>query len=128
MTTRVDWHKRDKKYSKQLLSELNDLDLSLAGPRRSSLYLVNKLENSNLINRKMNNLPILKALLARYSESIYEYQARRLTCAAYQLFIEYGFVTEWRLLRFAGLSQERIHLHNKDLMNFITNEWRSNEY
>ena len=127
ITVRVDWHKRDKKYSKQLLSELNDLDLLLAGPRRSKLYLVNKLENSNFINRKINHLPILKALLARYSESIFEYQARRLTCAAYQLFIEYGFVTEWRLLRLAGLSQERIHLHNKNLMNFITNEWRGYE-
>lgn len=105
---RVDWTKRDRQIAKNLRCILDKLSDDLYAPHLSKTFLIHQLKHRATFEKNLYRLPRCSTLLSHYSESIEEYQARRLT-RAYLATNENGSkVKRWFLLREAGLSDERI--------------------
>ncbi|HBT1510950.1 TPA: transcriptional antiterminator, partial [Klebsiella pneumoniae] len=67
-----------------------------------------QLSHSNTIKKNLDKLPLVKMFLQRYTESITEYQLRRLTTTCVDLLRGGEPLKKWVVLRQAGLSQERL--------------------
>ena len=119
INTRINWNARDRSSAKQLMCLIEGLEEDLTLPRLSRSYLVHQLNNPALVEKNLNKLPRCRTLLAYYSESITEYQVRRLTVLVIS-YLEMGKVLKrWSLLREAGLSNERITQAANDILNGI---------
>lgn len=105
---RVDWRKRDRQTSKTLLSFLKQAKKNLFMPRLSKTFLIHQIDNSSTIEKNLYRLPRSRAVLERKSESIDEYQIRRLNRAIIEFRARQQDVKKWILLREAGLSEERM--------------------
>lgn len=123
---RVDWSQRDRRIAKELLSIINTLEQDLSLPRYSRAYLLKKLTPRTTIEKNLHRLPRTLALLERYSESIDEYQVRRLTRTIILLLQRKEPAKPWLLLREAGLSPERMtHSVNKLFEEILKHDsWR----
>jgi len=108
VNNRVDWSKRDREASRILVKFIKQAEEDLYMPRLTRTFLIHQLNNRTTIEKKLNRLPRCSAILERYSESIDEYQVRRLTRAYIVLRECKQAVKEWILLREAGLSDERM--------------------
>jgi len=104
----INWHYRDLALTRQCLELIAEKDPDLSAPRLSKLWLINHLPHGRSCAKNLTKLPILNHCLDTYSESITDYQIRRLSYAAYQLLFQHEELAHWRLLRLAGLSIERI--------------------
>lgn len=105
---RVDWPKRDWLIARELRRACECLSDDLNAPRLSKSLLIHQLKLKSTVEKNLSRLPRCSKLLATYSESISEYQVRRLTYT-YSLMVKSGKeIKRWSLLRQAGLSDERI--------------------
>ncbi len=108
VNNRVDWPQRDRQIARELRRACENLSDDLNAPHLSKTFLIHQLEHRATVEKNLHRLPRCSTLLALYSESIAEYQARRLT-RAYLSMIERGqIIKRWPLLREAGLSDERM--------------------
>ncbi|MBF4249343.1 transposase, partial [Vibrio anguillarum] len=89
----------------QLRQECERDDFS---PRMTSTFLLSKLKLGAMPERKLRHLPLTKQFLAKYSESVAQYQIRRLGNQYISLFLQNIQTERWRLLRGSGLSEERL--------------------
>lgn len=119
VNTRVDWSKRDRLASRALLDFIGQAEEDLFIPRLSRTFLIHQLTNRATIEKNLYRLPRCRAILERYSESIDEYQARRLTRAFIALSKGKQALKEWVLLRKAGLSEERMSCFVKGFLKEI---------
>lgn len=105
---KVDWRKRDLIYARQLIRFYNDLIWDVDSPRRSAKWWLKQTSYASTIEKNLYRLPLTKSFLKRYNEDIGSYQIRRLT----QVFIEIKMQNQdfprWKILRKAGLSDERM--------------------
>lgn len=108
VNNRVDWTKRDRKASRKLLSIIEQSEDDLSTPRLTRAFLIHRLINHATIEKNLFRLPRCRAILKRYSESIDEYQARRLTRALIEMRERKQAKKKWILLRKAGLSEGRM--------------------
>lgn len=104
----VDWQQRDQIYESRLRDIIQFLQANRSGPRHSRSFLLKKLGKAPTLEKKLHLLPKTKALLELYSEPIAQYQIRRLDNAHAKLRQEYEIPPSWRLLRSAGLSEDRL--------------------
>ena len=119
---RVDWTERDREYL-GVLREVNKLLLAnKAGPRRSKGYLINMLEHSSTIEKNLHRMPLTSGFLNTYSESVSEYQTRRLLNAYNDLKDQFEQPPRWRLLREAGLSDDRLTTISRKFLNRLLAE------
>lgn len=106
-TTSVDWGVRDS----TLFAELCDLWVCRTeepSPRRSQGWYLAQLGGVSTIRGNLDKLPCTANFLAAYSESVEQYQARRIRLAIRTL-SESGLpLKRWEILRAAGLSEERL--------------------
>lgn len=103
-----DWTKRDRLYVKQLINIKNTLIWDLNSPRRSSNWWLKQAETSSTVEKNLEKLPLVSSFLAQYSETVSEYQIRRLT-RVYISRISQGIsLSNWIILREAGLSEQRL--------------------
>ncbi len=105
---KVDWHRRDLVTIRKLRKLYQCLDDIYDVPRISANYLLGQLSHSNTIKKNLDKLPLVKMFLQRYTESITEYQLRRLTTTCVDLLRGGEPLKKWVVLRQAGLSQERL--------------------
>ena len=103
-----DWTERDKLYVKQLLNIKNTLIWDLDSPRRSSNWWLNQAETSSTLEKNLDKLPLISAFLARYSENVSDYQIRRLTRVYISRISQGMSLSDWIILREAGLSEQRL--------------------
>ncbi|MDM7862161.1 TnsD family Tn7-like transposition protein [Alteromonas sp. ASW11-36] len=104
---RVNWRARDKMLAKKLLRCLSASCADLSLPRQTRRQLMFVLPLTSIIEKYSQKLPITNALLHKYSESVFEYQIRRITRTL--LFSEHPYrFKRWFLLRNSGLSDERL--------------------
>jgi len=115
----INWHYRDLTLTRRCLELITEKDSDLSSPRLSKLWLINHLPHGRSSAKKLTKLPILNHCLDTYSESITDYQIRRLTYAAYQLLRQHEELAHWRLLRLAGLSIERITDEANDFLREV---------
>jgi hypothetical protein len=104
---RVNWHYRDRVIVRSMFRTLYMLDDDLALPRMTKRWLMYQQVNPSTIEKYILKLPLTRAFLDRYSETVTEYQVRRIT---HQLLNNrHPHITRrWFLLRAAGLSEERM--------------------
>lgn len=121
--TKIDWQKRDLFYVKQLVQLNNTLIWDLDSPRRSMKWWFKQTSNSNTLEKNLHKLPLIQLFLERYSENISCYQIRRLTKVFIDIKINKQSIPQWRILRKAGLSGERMTSETKRFLEYITLEF-----
>lgn len=103
---RVCWKKRDYDTCKQLFTILYRTN-DICSPRRSQRWFLKGLSNAATIEHNLHRLLLTKLFLSAYSESVEEYQCRRLTQAAV-LFSEQNMAAQaWQLYRKARINTQR---------------------
>lgn len=104
-TYRVNWQIRDRAFVKQLVRVRDETVTNLHLPRQSKQWFIHQLKSQSCVEKNKEKLPLTYLFLERYQETVPEYQIRRLTRA----YIDAdGSLPRWKLLRQAGLSDERI--------------------
>jgi hypothetical protein len=102
------WPKRDKLYVRQLLSIKNILIWDLDSPRKSSNWWLNQVKTSSTIEKNLDKLPLVSSFLSRYGEIVSDYQIRRLTRVYISRISSGESLSDWIILREAGLSEQRL--------------------
>lgn len=115
----VDWQQRDRLAVRQLLTKIRNLDESLDHPRVTASWLLKQIPNGNLLSKNLNKLPLVALCLKRYTESVADYQIRRVCRAYVELLHEEVEPKRWILLRQAGLSEERAEQLTIYILNFL---------
>jgi len=105
---RVDWDKRDWEYLQALRQLVTFLTANPEGPRRSRTYYLKLLGNLPTLEKNLYRMPLFTAFLDVHTENVSQYQIRRLQNAHEDLHLLFDFPPRWRLLRSAGLSEERL--------------------
>jgi len=105
---RVDWKLRDGKLIRKLFCLLRDYENDCSSPRLSRTFLLGKLGAVSMVERNLDKLPLTKRFLSGYSESVAQYQIRRLSNAFLSLYHQGIQTNRWRLLRASGISEERL--------------------
>lgn len=103
---RVDWRHRDFSVCRQLFKVYNHYKTLLDAPRMSRNWYLSKLDNRATVEKNLSKMPLTNAFFGRHCEAIQDYQIRRLNQAVNSLQPE--LLRRWRLLRLAGLSEERL--------------------
>ncbi|MCA4789940.1 TnsD family Tn7-like transposition protein [Acinetobacter towneri] len=106
--TKIDWHKRDLTYTRQLIALYHNLIWDVDSPRRSAKWLIKQISPVSTIEKNLEMLPITSIFLKKYSEDIGTYQIRRLTKVFIEMKIKNETFPRWIILRKAGLSDERM--------------------
>ncbi len=119
VNNRVAWSNRDREAARELVSFIEQVEEDLYMPRLTRTFLIHQLNNSVSIEKNLYRLPRCSAILTRYSESIDEYQVRRLTRAYIALGGHNHLIKRWILLRRAGLSEVRMTCIVKDCLKEI---------
>ncbi|WP_341662303.1 TnsD family Tn7-like transposition protein [Vibrio sp.] len=110
INNRVNWNKRDRLFVRKLSKLLDSFEEDHYSPRRSSTFLLSRLGLRTWSHRISGKLPLTRQFLDRYSESVEQYQIRRLTNQYISFYLQNTEIQRWRLLRSAGLSEERLTL------------------
>ncbi len=121
--TKIDWQKRDLFYVRQLIQLNNALIWDLEGSRRSAKWWLKQTLMSNTLEKNLHKLPLIQLFLERYSEDISCYQIRRLTKVFIDIKINKQPIPQWRILRKAGLSEERMTSETKKFLEYIVHEF-----
>jgi hypothetical protein len=105
---KADWRQRDLMIVRRLFRALPSIEINSSAPRLSANYLLSQLNNKSTVEKNLDKLPLVKSFLQRYSETITEYQLRRLSNACIQIYRDTGQLKNWVVLRQARLSKERL--------------------
>lgn len=103
-----DWSERDRLYVRKLIKLKSTLIWDLDSPRRSSNWWLKQAETSSTIEKNLEKLPLVSSFLARYSENVSDYQIRRLTRVYISRISSGESLSDWIILREAGLSEQRL--------------------
>jgi hypothetical protein len=105
-TNRVDWHERDKLILAQVMDVLPQL-LKAEKPVRITTGRIGKtLDVQALLEKHIDKMPLTKAYLESVSESIENYQIRRIKWAIVKLEQQGQEVQPWKVVRMAGLGED----------------------
>lgn len=115
----VNWQRRDRILTRNCLAVLAKKDSDLSSPRLSKSWLLSQLPHGRSCAKSLKKLPLLSHCLTRYSETISDYQIRRLTQAVVVLSANHMDTVRWRLLRISGLSEERITNQADEFINRV---------
>lgn len=72
-----------------------------------------------MVEKKLSKMPLTRLFFKRYCEDITDYQVRRLAFASGLLVQKEGTLRRWRLLRVAGLSDERLTSMSERLLSDV---------
>lgn len=114
---KVDWHQRDILTIKILRKLPACPELIFKGPRISANYLLSHLPNRSSVEKNLDKLPLVRTYLQRYTETITEYQLRRLMTTCAEFHKDGVPLKQWVALRNAGLSKERLTADTQRVLN-----------
>ncbi len=122
---RVDWQVRDLLLVKKLIKIKNRADNRMKDPRHSKSWFASSIGQKSLIEKKLYKLPLCSLFFDRYSESIEEYQIRRLSRVMVQL-IECNDVLRpvCEIERLAGLSRTRSRKPAREILRLDIPAWQ----
>lgn len=123
---KVDWYNRDLTYARQLIRLYNELIWDVDSPRRSAKWWLSQITHVSTIEKNLYRLPITQSFLKRYSEDISSYQIRRLTQVFIEIKMQSQDLPRWRILRKAGLSDERMTSETAKFLNMALQYLRLN--
>jgi len=113
---RVNWCHRDWHIVRKLFRIKYASEEDIYSPRRSRNWYLSELEQSSTIEHNLDKLKLTNSFFDRYSEDIHEYQIRRINRAIQYLKQEALPVRRWRILRLAGLSEERLKVEAREFL------------
>lgn len=116
---RVNWHVRDLSITRQLINIRKEHQLHLDAPRGSRNWYLSKIGQTSSIEKNLYKLPMASLFFQKYCESVTDYQIRRITLATSFLRSSGTIPHHWRILRKAGLSEERITSLAKNYLNIV---------
>jgi len=105
---RIDWDKRDRETLQALRQLATFLKVNQQGPRRSRTYYLKLLGTLSTLEKNLYQMPRTSSFLVANSESVSQYQIRRLQNAYDDLGVHFDSPPKWRLLRNARLCEERM--------------------
>ncbi|WP_026960497.1 MULTISPECIES: TnsD family Tn7-like transposition protein [Aliagarivorans] len=108
VNNRVQWGVRDKSVVRYLIRLRNEKELQLTAPRWTKNRYLTQTRYPATIEKNMHKLPLTQRFLSMYSETVSEYQIRRIAVAISELIVDSGKVKRWKVLKNSGLSRERI--------------------
>ncbi len=123
---KIDWYKRDLAYARQLIRLYNDLIWDVDSPRRSAKWWLTQITHVSTIEKNLYRLPITQSFLKHYNEDISSYQIRRLTQVFIEIKMQSQDLPRWRILRKAGLSDERMTAETTKFLNMALQYLRLN--
>lgn len=101
---RVDWTSRDARIAVAVDAAARDLKMRPGKPARVTTSLLGKATGElALLQRHLDRLPLTREVLSQCTESIIDFQARRIRYVAAEMRRAGVSVTKWRLERLAGL-------------------------
>lgn len=104
----VDWLARDRRVVRLLIMIGKNTEENLKVPRRSRSWFLQQLPHRVSVAHHLDQLPLCRAFLDRYAESVGEYQIRRLTAAMLDD-VKAGISSRhWELQRRCGLEKKRL--------------------
>ncbi|WP_432734477.1 TnsD family Tn7-like transposition protein [Maridesulfovibrio sp. FT414] len=105
---RVNWEKRDQDVL-TTLKEVHQWALNnMEGPRRSRNWYLDQLGPKATVEANLHKLPLTVKFFENNCESVSDYQIRRIAVAIRSLEADCEPKRRWKILRLAGLSDERI--------------------
>jgi len=119
---RIDWRARDRQFTKQLIKIRDELLDDLNSPQWTKKFLIKQLGHVSLIEKNWHFLPLTKAFLERYAESVDCYQIRRLTRTYIRQQTENKYYPPSVFLRESGLSEQRLTPEARRFFNHIERE------
>ncbi|MDR5899455.1 TnsD family Tn7-like transposition protein [Halomonas vilamensis] len=124
---RIDWAKRDRSIVRELLSIERSVWLGLEGPRRSRSWYCKQVTRSCL-ERKLDKLPLCRAFFVRYTETVDEFQARRLACIFSQCILNgRGRIPVYELERMVGLKPQTCRDVGRQILERDIRGWQADE-
>ncbi|WP_455232908.1 TnsD family Tn7-like transposition protein [Geopseudomonas aromaticivorans] len=106
--SRVDWRARDRKLVRLLIRIGRDGEEDLSLSRRSRNWFLQQLPHRVSVEHHLDQMPLCRTFLDRYTESVGEYQIRRLTAAMLED-IQQGISSRhWELERRCGLENSKL--------------------
>ncbi|GAA3923758.1 TnsD family Tn7-like transposition protein [Litoribacillus peritrichatus] len=105
---RVRWQNRDRCLVKQLIGIRNQSELELQSPRWSKARFMSQSRKRATLEKHLSLLPLCRLFFDLYTESVSEYQIRRITCTIIELGKNNRALRRWRVLRNSGLSEARL--------------------
>lgn len=105
--SQVDWVQRDRCLVRRLLSLESNICEELHMPRRSRNWYIGQLPHHASVERHIDRMPLCRAFLDRYVESVGEYQIRRLTRQIISDSLGGTSQRIWELERLCGLQKNR---------------------
>lgn len=104
----IDWRARDRKLVRLLIRIGRDSEEDLSVPRRSRNWFLQQLPHRASVEHHFDQLPLCRTFLGRYTESVGEYQIRRLTAAMLED-VQTGIPSRrWELEKRCGLEKSRV--------------------
>ncbi|WP_180138644.1 TnsD family Tn7-like transposition protein [Acinetobacter sp. YH12043] len=119
---RIDWRARDRQFTKQLIKIRDELLDDLNSPQWTKKFLIKQLGHVSLIEKNWHFLPLTKAFLELYAESVDCYQIRRLTRTYIRQQTENKYYPQSVFLRESGLSEQRLTPEARRFFNHIERE------
>lgn len=120
---RVSWQSRDRKFARRLFRLHRGLQDDLEGPRRSLAWCARQIGRDFSVLDNLNQLPLSRLLLIRYTETIDEYQTRRLARAVLRFIEEKKEFKVYEVERAAGLSPQRIRNTSRIILRDEIPRW-----
>ncbi|MAY01213.1 MAG: transcriptional antiterminator [Oceanospirillaceae bacterium] len=107
-TDRINWERRDDSHYQQLQEIVSFVTSQNTGPRRSKSFWLKQMKHQPSVEKNLHRLPRTNSFLHQLAESVDAHQIRRLQNESNQLRQTFDRPPRWRLLRDAGLSEERL--------------------
>ncbi|MCL9775375.1 TnsD family Tn7-like transposition protein [Vibrio methylphosphonaticus] len=125
---RVDWHVRDLELVKKLIAIKNITEENLYDVRHSKSWFSTRIGCKSLLEKKIHNLPLCRLFFDRYSESVEEYQTRRLSRVMVQLIDDKDILRPvCEIERLAGLSRTRSRKPAREILRLDIPAWQRAE-
>lgn len=104
----VDWRKRDRTLVRLLIRMDKAAQDNLSVPRKSRNWFLRQLPHRSSVEHHLEQLPLCRAFLDRYTESVGEYQIRRLTRVLLENVRAGISERRWELERRCGLDKTKM--------------------
>lgn len=107
INSRVDWEQRDEEILEKVKAAVDEMLATDTKPQRITISSAgSKAGIRPLLEKHLDKLPKTKAYLEGYTESIKDFQIRRIKWAIQELQNEGQELKLWRIYRLAGIRQE----------------------
>src|SRR5690606_4427916 len=118
--SRINWQARDAEYLRCLQELTTFVTATNDGPRRSHNFWLKNLKAPATLEKQLARLPLTRAFIQRYTETVADFQIRRLENTYADLKEHMSQPPRWRLLRSSGLSEQRLTPAARTFLNALT--------